>query len=90
MSGAGAPSTHARPQPMPKLRESRGFIGLLVVSILLGAAIGLVQVGVPTIAGQWDSDWLAGPLLAAFASAASPARSGSAAATGGGRCSSAT
>ena len=29
--------------------------------------LGLVQVGVPTLAGEWDSDWLAGPLLAAFA-----------------------
>ena len=52
---------------MPKLFGSRALPGLLVVSILLGAAVGLVQVAVPTIAGQWDSDWLAGPLLAAFA-----------------------
>ncbi len=37
------------------------------MSLFLGAAIGLVQVAVPTIAGQWGSDWLAGPLLAAFA-----------------------
>ena len=67
VTGPSAPASHARPQPMPRLRESRGLVGLLVVSILFGAAIGLVQVGVPTIAGRWDADWLAGPLLAAFA-----------------------
>jgi MFS family permease len=52
---------------MPKLFESRALAGLLVVSIFLGAAVGLVQVAVPTIAGEWDRGWLAGPLLAAFA-----------------------
>ncbi len=67
VSGADAPSARARPRPMPRLFASRGLLGLLVVSILLGAAVGLVQVAVPTIAGQWGSDWLAGPLLAAFA-----------------------
>jgi MFS family permease len=67
VTGPDAPSTRALPQPMPKLRESRSFIGLLVVSVLFGAALGLVQVGVPTLAGLWDSAWLAGPLLAAFA-----------------------
>jgi MFS family permease len=67
VTGANAPSAHARPQPMPKLFESRALAGLLVVSLFLGAAVGLVQVAVPTIAGQWGRDWLAGPLLAAFA-----------------------
>ena len=67
VSGPGAPSTHALPQPMPKLRESRGFVGLLVVSILFGCALGLVQVAVPTLAGRWHEAWLAGLLLAAFA-----------------------
>jgi MFS family permease len=67
VTGPDAPSTHALPQPMPRLRESRGFVGLLVVSVLFGGALGLVQVAVPTLAGGWDDDWLAGPLLAAFA-----------------------
>ena len=52
---------------MPRLRESRGLVGLLIVSILFGAAIGLVQVACRPLAGRWDSDWVAGPLLAAFA-----------------------
>ncbi len=51
VTGADAPSARARPRPMPKLFESRALVGLLVVSILLGAAVGLVQVAVPTIAG---------------------------------------
>jgi MFS family permease len=67
VTGPSAPASHARPQPMPRLRDSRGLVGLLVVSILFGAAVGLVQVGVPTLAGIWDEKWLAGPLLAAFA-----------------------
>ena len=54
VTGPDAPATHAQPQPMPKLRESRGFVGLLIVSILFGAALGLVQVGVPTLAGRWE------------------------------------
>jgi MFS family permease len=67
VAGPNAASSRARPKPMPKLFESRALLGLLVVSILLGAAVGLVQVAVPTIAGRSGSDWLAGPLLAAFA-----------------------
>jgi MFS family permease len=65
--GPDAPASRARPQPMPRLRESRALVGLLFVSILFGVAVGLVQVGVPTLAGDWEPDWLAGPLLAAFA-----------------------
>jgi MFS family permease len=67
VTGPGAPATHAQPKPMPRLRESRGFVALLVVSVLFGGALGLVQVAVPTLAGRWEADWLAGPLLAAFA-----------------------
>jgi MFS family permease len=67
VTGPAAPATRVRPTPMPRLRESRGLVGLLIVSTLFGAAIGLVQVAVPTVAGSWGSDWLAGPLLAAFA-----------------------
>lgn len=67
VAGPNASSSRARPMPMPKLLESRALLGLLVVSVMLGAAVGLVQVAVPTIAGRWGSDWLAGPLLAAFA-----------------------
>jgi len=52
---------------MPRLLASRGFPALLVISIVLGAAVGTVQVAVPTIAGRWHEGNLAGPLLAAFA-----------------------
>ena len=55
------------PRPMPMLFESRALLALLAVSILLGVALGLVQVAVPTAAGRWGESSLAGPLLAAFA-----------------------
>jgi MFS family permease len=67
VTGPDAAAAHARPVPMPKLFASLTLLGLLVVSILLGAALGLVQVGVPTIAADWGDDWLGGALLAAFA-----------------------
>jgi MFS family permease len=56
-----------RPAPMPRLLASRGFPALLGISVVLGAAVGTVQVAVPTIAGRWHEGSLAGPLLAAFA-----------------------
>ena len=56
-----------QPRPMPRLRESRSLSGLLVVSVLLGTAVGLAQVAVPTVAAQWGESSLAGPLLAALA-----------------------
>ena len=56
-----------QPRPMPRLRESRALSGLLVVSVLLGIAVGLAQVAVPTVAAQWGESSLAGPLLAALA-----------------------
>jgi MFS family permease len=56
-----------RPAPMPRLLSSRGMPALLAISIVLGAAVGSVQVAVPTIAGHWHRGSLAGPLLAAFA-----------------------
>jgi MFS family permease len=65
--GPEAPASHARPVPMPRLRDTPALAGLLAVSVLFGAAIGLIQVGVPTVADLWGSSWLAGPLLAAFA-----------------------
>jgi MFS family permease len=65
--GPEAPASHERPTPMPRLRETPKLAGLLAVSVLFGAAIGLVQVGVPAVADLWGSSWLAGPLLAAFA-----------------------
>src|SRR5262249_56594538 len=49
VTGPSAPASHARPQPMPRLRESRGLVGLLTVSILFRAAVGLLQVGVPPL-----------------------------------------
>ncbi len=55
------------PHPMPSLRGNRALIGLLVISVLVGVAGGLVQVAVPTLASVWDASSLAGPLLAAFA-----------------------
>ena len=58
--------THA-PHPMPSLFKSRSLLGLLAVSVMLGAGQGLVQVGVPVAAGRWHDGSLAGPLLAAFA-----------------------
>ncbi len=54
------------PRPMPKLFGSPALLGLLGVSILLGCAVGLVQVAVPTVAGHWHESLLGGPLLAAF------------------------
>ena len=56
-----------RPVPMPRLLASRGFPALLAISIVLGAAVGTVQVAVPTIAGRWHQGSLIGVLLAAFA-----------------------
>ncbi len=55
------------PHPMPSLRESRALVGLLAVSIVFGAAQGVVQVAVPVAAGHWGNPALAGPMLAAFA-----------------------
>ncbi|HWE81083.1 MAG TPA: MFS transporter [Gaiellaceae bacterium] len=55
------------PKPMPRLRESRSLLGILAVSIVLGASSGLIQVGVPVSASRWHHGSLAGPLLAAFA-----------------------
>jgi len=57
----------ATPAPMPRLAGNRAFLALLAVSIVLGAALGTVQVAVPTIAERWHEGSLAGPLLAAFA-----------------------
>ena len=65
--GPDAPASRARPQPMPKLRQSRALVGLLLIAVAFGAAIGLVQVAVPTVVDEWGADWLAGPVLAAFA-----------------------
>jgi MFS family permease len=56
-----------RPQPMPRLRGNTALLGLLVLSVLVGVAVGLVQVAVPTLAAEWDASSTAGPLLAAFA-----------------------
>lgn len=55
------------PTPMPRLRESRALVGLLLISIVHGASQGLVQVAVPVAAGHWHHKALAGPLLASFA-----------------------
>ncbi len=55
------------PTPMPRLLAGRGMPALLGISIVLGGAVGAVQVAVPTLAGSWDQPSLAGPLLAAFA-----------------------
>jgi len=57
----------AAPAPMPRLAGNRAFLALLAVSVVLGAALGTVQVAVPTIAERWHEGSLAGPLLAAFA-----------------------
>jgi predicted MFS family arabinose efflux permease len=67
LATAARGSEAPRPRPMPRLRSSRALLALLAVSVLLGCALGLVQVAVPTIAGGWGEEELAGPLLAAFA-----------------------
>jgi predicted MFS family arabinose efflux permease len=56
----------AEPTPMPRLFANRRLPGLLAISIALGGGVGLVQVGVPTVAGRWHHASLSGPLLAAF------------------------
>ncbi|HEY4346561.1 MAG TPA: MFS transporter [Gaiellaceae bacterium] len=55
------------PKPMPRLRESRSLLGILAISIVLGGAGGIIQVGVPVAASRWHETALAGGLLAAFA-----------------------
>jgi MFS family permease len=55
------------PTPMPRLLSGRGMPALLAVSIVLGLAIGSLQVAVPTLAASWGRGSLAGPLLASFA-----------------------
>jgi MFS family permease len=55
------------PRPMPSIARSRALRGLLAVSVMLGIAVGLVQVAVPALAGRWHAGSLAGLLLAAFA-----------------------
>jgi MFS family permease len=67
VSRAEGEGPRPRPQPMPGLRGNRALVGLLVLSVLLGAAVGLVQVAVPTMAATWEASSLTGPLLAAFA-----------------------
>ncbi len=56
-----------RPEPMPKLRESRGLLALLLVGVAFGMGTGIVQVATPTIAGHGGHGSLGGPLLALFA-----------------------
>jgi MFS family permease len=67
LSASARTYANVRPAPMPRLFASRGLPALLAVSIVLGAAVGVVQVAVPTIAGRWHEASLSGPLLAAFA-----------------------
>ncbi|MEI8105734.1 MAG: MFS transporter [Actinomycetes bacterium] len=64
---ASSAAASARPEPMPRLRGNLPLLMLLVVSVTVGVAEGLVQVAVPTIAGRSGDEALAGPLLAAFA-----------------------
>jgi MFS family permease len=61
---AGAPD---RPTPMPALLQSPALLGLLVVSVAFGAALGIVNVAVPVASGSWGHPALAGPLLSVFA-----------------------
>ena len=56
-----------RPEPMPRLRESRGLLALLLVGVAFGTGTGIVQVATPTIAGHTGHGSLGGPLLALFA-----------------------
>jgi MFS family permease len=55
------------PRPMPSLARSRALRALLAVSVMLGIAVGLVQVAVPALSARWNDGSLAGLLLAAFA-----------------------
>jgi predicted MFS family arabinose efflux permease len=63
----GAAGTPAEPAPMPSLLRSPALLGLLAVSVVFGAALGIVNVAVPAAAGRWGHAAVAGPLLAGFA-----------------------
>lgn len=67
---AGAESVEIRPGPAPagaSLLRDGAMRTILLVSIALGAALGLVEVAVPAAAARWGEEGLSGPLLAAFA-----------------------
>ena len=61
---------------MPRLFESRALLALLAVSILLGVALGLVQVAVPTAAGAGARARLRARCSPPLPSGACSARSG--------------